>query len=714
VEFDSFISKLDGVKKAGNGWQAQCPAHDDRQASLSISEGDDGRILIKCFAGCTAEEIVRALNLELKDLFPAREGGRGGINPPEQHCNRATAGCTLKQYAEAKALPVDFLQSLGVSEISYLRKPAVRIPYMDQAGNEACVQFRLSLDQEPRFKWRRGDKPIPYGLWRLSSANDYIIVVEGASDAQTLWHRGFPTIGLPGAGTWKEAFAAYLQHVEKIFLWVEPDQGGETFQGSMGRSSIQDRLYLIVCNGWKDPSGLYLSDPANFAERFQELLDKAIPWVEIRRQQEEAEISEAWSHCQHLAGSENILDLFAAKLPAVGIVGESKLCKIIYLALTARLFEKIPSLGIKGPSAGGKSFVVECVCGFFPDRAYYAITSMSEHALAYDEEPLSHRFLIIYEASGLSGDLATYLTRTLLSEGRIRHKTVVKTSDGMRPLTIEREGPTGLILTTTAINLHPENETRMMSLTVSDTKDQTKAILRRLALQSDQSEDLTDWVSLQVWLQAGEHRVVIPFASTLAEMIPPLAVRLRRDFSSILSLIQAHALLHRATRERDERGRIMASFADYEAVRDLSGEFIAEGLGALVSDTIRATIQTVKELNKETVSVKEVAEKLGLDKSATSRRIRQALAGGYLINLEEKKGKSLKLKIGDPLPEEIDLLPSVDDLVRECDCCTVAATPEEVQSPPPPYDEEEQYAYEERIAIMMFESELSEAEAKER
>jgi len=234
---------------------------------------------------------------------------------------------------------------------------------------------------------------------------------------------------------------------------------------------------------------------------------------------------------------------------------------------------------------------------------------------------------------------------------------------------IEREGPTGLILTTTAIKLHPENETRMMSLTVSDAKDQTRAILRRLAMQHEGDVDLSDWISLQTWLEAGEHRVVIPFAGALAEMIPPLAVRLRRDFSSILSLIRAHALLHRATRDRDDQGRIIASFADYEIVRDLSGEFIAEGVGALVSETVRDTVQAVKDLDKETASIKEIAEKLGLDKSATSRRVRRALEGGYLVNLEDKKGKALKLKVGDPLPEEIVLLPTVGDLMGVCDGC---------------------------------------------
>ena len=65
---------------------------------------------------------------------------------------------------------------------------------------------------------------------------------------------------------------------------------------------------------------------------------------------------------------------------------------------------------------------------------------------------------------------------------------------------IEQEGPTGLIVTTTALGLHPENETRMLSATVSDTKEQTRAIIRALAASSGQIADLSGWQALQTWL----------------------------------------------------------------------------------------------------------------------------------------------------------------------------------------------------------------------
>ena len=66
---NEFLSRLDGVKGGHGQWTAKCPAHDDRQASLSVSVGEGGRVLLKCHAGCSTEDICTALGLTLKDLF---------------------------------------------------------------------------------------------------------------------------------------------------------------------------------------------------------------------------------------------------------------------------------------------------------------------------------------------------------------------------------------------------------------------------------------------------------------------------------------------------------------------------------------------------------------------------------------------------------------------------------------------------------------------
>lgn len=73
------LDKLQGVKAAGLGrWRANCPAHEGSSSSLSIMTVDDGRILIHCFAGCEAGDVVAALGMELSDLFPPRESSGEG------------------------------------------------------------------------------------------------------------------------------------------------------------------------------------------------------------------------------------------------------------------------------------------------------------------------------------------------------------------------------------------------------------------------------------------------------------------------------------------------------------------------------------------------------------------------------------------------------------------------------------------------------------
>lgn len=70
---DRLLERLDGVRRTGPGrWIARCPAHEDRSPSLSIREGDDGRVLLYDFAGCGACDVVAAVGLDLSDLFPER------------------------------------------------------------------------------------------------------------------------------------------------------------------------------------------------------------------------------------------------------------------------------------------------------------------------------------------------------------------------------------------------------------------------------------------------------------------------------------------------------------------------------------------------------------------------------------------------------------------------------------------------------------------
>lgn len=64
-----------GLRRTPFGWQARCPAHDDKNPSLSLAEGDDGRALLHCHAGCDPRDVLTGLGLKFRDLFP-RDGSR--------------------------------------------------------------------------------------------------------------------------------------------------------------------------------------------------------------------------------------------------------------------------------------------------------------------------------------------------------------------------------------------------------------------------------------------------------------------------------------------------------------------------------------------------------------------------------------------------------------------------------------------------------------
>ena len=577
------LDQLERVRRSGSGWSALCPSHDDRNPSLSINETDEGTVLLMCHAGCPTEAVVQTLNMTMSDLWVSGghveaewlfDVGGDDTSPATVATVQQATGCSLDQFAKFKNLPSEWLRAQGLSDFHYslTDAKALRIPYLGQNAEKLATRHRISLRGPNRFRWKAGDKPSLYGLHRLmSDAHDYVVIVEGESDALTLWYHDVPAVGVPGASTWDDAWASYLERFGTVYVIVEPDQGGATLFKSLRESKLVDRLELVEFTDFDDVSELHLDDPDRFKERFRGELQRSTPLAAALAASREAEREDLYKQCKELAGDHDILARYAEEMTRRGVVGQAKVLKLLDLALTSRFNDRPVSVAIKGVSSGGKSFLVAETLRFFPRSAYYELTAMSQKALAYSKEPLKHRYLVLYEAGGLPSEVGTYLVRSLLSEGKLRYETVIKTTRGLEAKLIEREGPTGLILTTTSVKLHPENETRLLSVLVKDSKEQTAAILHAIAagLDGETRSDLAQWLAVQDWLTLSEHRVAIPFSEALANLIPPVAVRLRRDFSTLLSLIQAHTILHQANRKRDDGGRVVATTQDYEAVREL-------------------------------------------------------------------------------------------------------------------------------------------------
>ena len=222
--------------------------------------------------------------LKRTDLIRVR---RQKKRPPDEETSAAgsdspgPAGCRLADYAQAKGLPIDFLRSLGIAEITYRGAPAIKIPYHAPDRSVVAMRFRIALEGEDKFRWRKWSRLCLYGAHDAKhlKAAGLSLLVEGESDCHTIWWHRIPGLGLPGGGTWNEERDAPLfDDVPVIYAIIEPDKGGQALLASLARSRIAPRVRLVhMPPDTKDVSALYLADPENFVVRLDALLEVAQP-----------------------------------------------------------------------------------------------------------------------------------------------------------------------------------------------------------------------------------------------------------------------------------------------------------------------------------------------------------------------------------------------------------------------------------------------------
>jgi hypothetical protein len=105
MRVDDLLAQLDGVRRTSRGWIARCPAHGDKNPSLSIREGDDGRVLLHDFGGCPVLSICQALGLSVRDLFPDRHADPATIREAQRR--RAVERRRRKAEHHTRALATD-------------------------------------------------------------------------------------------------------------------------------------------------------------------------------------------------------------------------------------------------------------------------------------------------------------------------------------------------------------------------------------------------------------------------------------------------------------------------------------------------------------------------------------------------------------------------------------------------------------------------------
>ena len=571
----------------------------------------------------------------------------------------------LTQFAEAKNLPVSYLEEIGIKEIKNDREKKLRFTCRDQNGREIATRFLTMQEGDDTYEWKKGSTACFYGLDKLREAKEkkYIILVQKESECQILWYKKIPALCIPDGKKWNDAKdAEYFIGIKKIYLLKREDNSADDIINQLSNSSLKEKIKVLELEKYKNLNELFAKKPNTFKE-YIKLHRKSSSSLQDYIKDRNAKIRKhLYKKVKEIAEADDILKLFSADIREKGMVREKRLTQGIYLSLVTSLLGNLVNVAIKGDSSSGKSYAVKSVLKYFPPEVYYELTSATEKGLIYSQEDFKNRFIIIAEAVGLHGTFLDYIIRSLISEKAIQHQT----KNGL----LKKEGPTGFITTTTSDSLNNgENETRYLSLYSDSSPKQTKAVLMAKAKiaengSSNMVYNWDRWQDFQRWLATKRNEYVIPYSRPLGKLLPDSAPRLRRDIDNIHGLIGAHAIIHQKNREKNSNKYIVANKDDYKAIykilaKPLSETFAAKNSDIAMVEAVRSGLET---LDKDSISMTELASIVKLDKGTVSRNIRSAIDKGYLINCEKKKGMPAKLILGRPVGESLKILPSPKEL----------------------------------------------------
>lgn len=168
MTLQEILPLFSGVHGSGKQYSARCPAHDDKHASLSISEGDGGRILFNCHAGCASDAVAAAVGLKMQDLFQTTPTQNAAYSP-------ANAPAAVEYlYTDINGVPM-------AKKLRYPNKAFCWL-HPDGAGG-----------------WEKGRgkiKPPPYNIAAVKDSAA-VYIVEGEKDVNTLARFGKPAVSLP-------------------------------------------------------------------------------------------------------------------------------------------------------------------------------------------------------------------------------------------------------------------------------------------------------------------------------------------------------------------------------------------------------------------------------------------------------------------------------------------------------------------------------------
>lgn len=209
------LSLLKGVKHTVGGnrpqYEALCPAHEDTRPSLSISVGDHGRVLLRCHAGCSVDQILRALDLEFKDLFDtAKNGAKSERRIVATYDYNDEEGKLLFQVVRYD--PKDFR----------IRRPDGKGGWLWSLGETRLVLYRL-----PRVR-------------QIAQEGKALFVCEGEKDVETLRRLGKVATTSPGgAGKWRPEYSQSLRGCSYVVILPHNDKPGREHGEQVAASLLE-------------------------------------------------------------------------------------------------------------------------------------------------------------------------------------------------------------------------------------------------------------------------------------------------------------------------------------------------------------------------------------------------------------------------------------------------------------------------------------------
>ncbi|MFC1847058.1 hypothetical protein ACFLYS_03265 [Chloroflexota bacterium] len=691
--FNDILSKLPGAKQSGDHWIAPCPlpGHKTPVGHLTLKDAGD-KALVTCQGGRHSyQDYCHAWGY---DSLNYSDNGKGGltdigkackpVNTPPKYVQKGLTpplltsvnGVNLDTLSKVKSIPVDYLKSLGASEFKYNGQSAVNIPYCSEEGNEISVRYRLEISGDNRFKWRKGDHALPYGLNRLAMIrkSGWVLIVEGESDCWTCWFYGIPAMGAPGKGIWPPAWGNHLKGLE-VYVWQEPEAEDFTLRLL---ASAPDLRFIQAPDGIKDVSEAHIQG-LNIPSWLEGLKAKAEPGQELKDRRTNEQLMQLYEEAKSLIGASDPLKVIEKAIRGLGYGGDIKPALITYLAVTSRLLEMRSGampvhLLLTGPSSGGKSYTLGVIKALIPPEGYHVIDAGSPRILIYDEAPLEHKALVFGEADSLPAgedNPAASAIRNLLQDHHLHYEVTIKDKEtgDFRTKRVHKAGPTVLITTSTR-SLGHQLMTRFFTLEIGDSREQISAALEtqaELEIRGIPDPD-AGLVEFQSYLQLkAPVKVTVPFVQELAKGLAQMATapRILRDFARLMSLIKTVALIRHHQRQIDGEGRIVAELADYEMVRGLVNDMYVDSSTGVTND-IRKLIEVVitldtKRTSGERITNTTLAKHLSTGTMQASRRAKRALKLGWLVNREQRKYYPADYAPGEPMPE-VEGLPVLEGI----------------------------------------------------